>query len=92
MKTELDSQEQFLNAFKKLLDDLFQECIMNAMVVHAAQFRLKDEEFKSQMLKEYINHTLDLFLYEFEQIEQHVKDMNKEFEFFNEKDKKWKDH
>lgn len=87
MKEELDSHEQFLNAFKKLLDDLFQECIMNALVVNAAQFRLKDEEFKNQMLKEDINHTLGLFLDDFEKIEQHVKDMHKELEFFNEKDK-----
>jgi len=87
MKEELDSQEQFLNAFKKLLDDLFQECMMNAMVLNAAQLRLNDEKFKNLMLKEDIHHTLDLFLYDFRKIEQHVKDMHKKLEFFNEKEK-----
>jgi hypothetical protein len=88
MEKKLDSQEQFLNAFKKLVDDLLQECVMNVMVLRAAQHGMKDVDFKNQMLKEDINHTVDLFLYDFKKIEQHVIDMHKELEFFNEKDKK----
>jgi hypothetical protein len=80
MKPELDSQEHFLNAFKKLLDDLLQECVMNVMVLRAAQKGMKDVDFKNLKLKEDLNQTVDLFLYDFKKIEQHVKDIHECFQ------------
>jgi hypothetical protein len=88
MKTELDSQEQFLNAFKKLLDDLFQECITKSILLLRFEMHLRELVFKNLMLKENIGHTLEVIRNSFCTIEKEVKNIHNEFELFNEKDKK----